>query len=220
MMKLVNPSTPLFWGFTGALVGFTGALNLGHDNRFVDGAIGALIQFFLWYGVSDLTLKRRRKLRGRRALSVELQSQDQSLVSEIRGWVTSLYKTGSGPDLPKIGLKVWFTIFFITKAGLNLFGLWEENRRIYGSFDPTFDGLLNKFFDDVYSPRFIDIFIFPNLIDACVFTSAIYLYRKFKNKVKNPYYKYGLILVLVVLGLVVAFCLGLAVGIILSLLLT
>ena len=222
-MKRLNPSTPFFWGFIGALIGFIGAVNLGKDDRFIDGAFGALIQFFIWYGISDLTLKRRKKLREKSALSGESQSQDQSLISALIGSAQSVYKTGSALPLPKIGLKVWFTIIFAIMALRRLFYLWEENRRtIAGNplFDYGIEWQLNVFVNDIFSPLFIDIFIFPNLLDAFVCTSAIYFYRKFKNRVKNPYYKYGLILFLVVLALVVAFYLVIAIGIILRLLST
>lgn len=220
-MKRLNPSTPFFWGFIGALIGFIGAVNLGKDDRFIDGVFGALIQFFIWYGISDLTLKRRKKLREKSALSGELQSQDQPLASGLIGWVQRVYKTGSAPPLHKIGLKVWFTVFLAVEAVLKLFNLWEENRRIYAGFDySNFQYLLNKFFNEVFSPLFIDLFIFPNILNAFVFTSAIYLYRKFKSRLTNPYFKYGLILLLVVLALVVAFFLVVAVGIILRLLST
>jgi hypothetical protein len=200
-MKRLNPSTPFFWGFIGALIGFIGAVNLGKDSRFIDGAFGALIQFFLWSGISNLILKRRQKS----ALSGELQSQDQSLVSPVIGWVQSVYKTGSAPPLPKIGLKVWFAIFFTILVLLRLLGLWQENRRIYARFDPTFDELLNKFFDDVYSPLFIDIVIIPTLLDAFVCTSAIYIYRRVEQRLKKPFYKYAFILLLVLLSFLVAF---------------
>ena len=54
----INPSSPLFWGLIGSLIGLIAALG-GEDSRFVDGLFGAFIQFLIWYGISRLVLKRR-----------------------------------------------------------------------------------------------------------------------------------------------------------------
>ena len=220
-MKRVNPSSPFFWGFIGAFIGFFGAVNLGKDDRFIDGAFGALMQFFIWYGISHLTLKRRKKFREKSTLSGESQSQDKSLISALIGSVQSVYKTGSAPPLPKIGLKVWFTIFFTILVLLRLLGLWQKNSRTSAGnplFDYGIEWQLNVFVNDIFSPLFIDIFIFPTLLDAFVCTSAIYIYRRVERKLKKPYLKYALILLLVVLSFLVAFFLVVVVRICLGVL--
>jgi len=161
LREKINPSSPIFWGLIGSLIGLIAALG-GEDNRFVDGFFGALIQFLLWYGVAWVVLKYRKKLKDKRTSSDEPSPSVQPLVAKSAN--------------RKVPLIVWFLIAYLAPVVGGISGRFKTAKswsQISG------ESQISIVLKEVISPAgVIDAFIFPSLASAITITSSIFFYRK------------------------------------------